>query len=252
MASAKHNIARALRHHDPSQLWFQLEEIVEQRSYLRHGVRIRDGDVVLDVGANVGVAAIFFASECRAGLVHSFEPVAPLFELLRENVAPFSACVPHAYGLGSKPEQARITYYPGAAAMSGLHADPEADRNLVRTVMLNSGVAEQEAEETLEGRYRAESLTCELRTLSSVLREQELDHVDLLKIDVERAELDVLRGLQDEDWPLIRQIVVEVHDQGGRGGLVAKELRRRGFRLAVEQEPLMQGTDVHVVYATRG
>jgi len=113
-------------------------------------------------------------------------------------------------------------------------------------------VSEEEADESLEGRYRAENLTCELRTLSSVLREQGLDRVDLLKIDVERAELDVLLGLRDEDWPLIRQIVVEVHDKGRRGALVVKELRRRRFRIATEQEPLMRGTDVHVVYATRG
>jgi len=176
------SIMRGVQHFDPSQLWFQLEEIVERRTYLRHGVRVRDGDVVLDVGANVGVAAIFFASECRAGLVHSFEPVAPLFALLRENLAPYAACVPHACGLGSKPGQAPITYYPGAAAMSGLYADPEADRALV----------------------------------------------------------------------LIRQIVVEVHDEGGRVALVAKELRRRRFRVATEQEALMRGTDVHVVYAARG
>jgi 31-O-methyltransferase len=245
-------MVRGLRHHDPSQLWFQLEEIVEQRTYLRHGVRVADGDVVLDVGANVGVAAVFFASECGAGLVHSFEPVAPLFELLRENVAPLPACVPHPYGLGSEPGRAPITYYPRAASMSGLYADPDADRALVRTVMLNYGLSAEEADKGLEGRYRAERLSCELRTLSTVLREEGLDRVDLLKIDVERAELQVLLGLGDEDWPRIKQIVVEVHDERGRGALVAHELLRRHFRIETEQEPLMRGTDVHVVYATRG
>ena len=94
VGSAKDSIWRALRHYDPSQLWFQLEEIVEQRTYLRHGIRVGEGDVVLDVGANVGVSAALFASECGAGVVHCFEPAAPLFELLRENVAPFPACVP--------------------------------------------------------------------------------------------------------------------------------------------------------------
>jgi hypothetical protein len=64
------NLKRALRHHDPQQLWFQLNEIVRERVYLRHGVSVREA-VVLDVGANVGVAAAFFAAECRAGLVHS-------------------------------------------------------------------------------------------------------------------------------------------------------------------------------------
>jgi FkbM family methyltransferase len=248
--SDKHKVGRFLRHYDPSQLWFQLQEIVEERTYLRHGVRAREGDVIFDVGANVGVAAVFFALKCRAGLVHSFEPVAPLYELLRENVAPFPVCVPHGYGLSSAAGEVSITYYPAAAAMSGLFADPDADRAHVRTVLLNRGLSEEEAEESLDGRYEAETLTCELRTLSSVLRETGLDRVDLLKIDVERSEMEVLRGLGDEDWPLIRQVVVEVHGEDTRGQ-IAKELDRRGFRVVIEQEPVMRGTDVQVAYATR-
>jgi FkbM family methyltransferase len=242
---------RGLRHYDPSQLGFQLEEIVEERTYLRHGVTVREGDVVLDVGANVGVAAAFFAADCHAGVVHSFEPVGPLFALLRENVAPYPVCKPHPYGLGSMSGEVPITYYPRAASMSGLHADPIADRALVRTAMLNYGLSHEQVEESLEGRYLTEILTCELRTLSSVLREERLDQVDLLKVDVERAELEVLEGILEEDWPAIGQIVAEVHDQSRRE-VISKELLRRGFRVAAEQEPMMRGTDVHVIYATRG
>jgi FkbM family methyltransferase len=249
--SASDSIWRALRHYDPSQLPFQIEEIVDQRSYLRNGIRVGEGDVVLDVGANVGVAAILFATECGAGLVHCFEPVAPLFELLRQNVAGFSACVPHPYGLGSRSGPAQITYYPAAASMSGLYADVEADSAVVRQAMLNSGASPDEVEASLKDRYRSEILSCELRTLSSVLRELELERVDLLKVDVEGAELDVLEGMREEDWPLIQQAVIEIHDRDRRGGAVAGHLRRRGFHLTIEQEPLMRGTDVHLAYGTR-
>lgn len=242
----------ALRHHDPSQLWFQIAEIVGERVYLRHGIRVRKGDVVFDVGANVGVAAAFFASECGAGVVHSFEPVTPVFELLRENLQGFPSCVPHNYALSSSPGEAAITYYPGAAAMSGLYADPHADRDLVRTCMLNLGVSEVDAEEHLRDRYRATSLRCELRTLSSVLREERVDRIDLLKIDVEKAELDVLNGVADGDWPRIRQVVAEVHDEQDRCAVMTDGLTARGFRVTTEQDPTMSGTAVHMLYATRG
>lgn len=135
--------------------------------------------------------------------------------------------------------------------MSGLYADPDADRALVRTVLLNRGTPEVEADALLKGRYRSETLTCELRTLSSVVRDEGLDRVDLLKIDVERAELDVLRGIRDEDWPIIRQVVVEAHDEGGRRLATEQELRRRRFHVVTEQESMMRGTGIHVVYATR-
>ena len=74
-----------LVHHDPRQLWFQIAEIFNERTYVQHGVDVTRGDVVFDLGANVGVAATFFASVCHARRVYSFEPIEPIFELLREN-----------------------------------------------------------------------------------------------------------------------------------------------------------------------
>lgn len=37
--------------------------------------------------------------------------------------------------------------------------------------------------------------------------------VDLLKVDVERAELQVLWGIQQQHWPLIQQVTMEVRQQ---------------------------------------
>lgn len=244
-------LGQLLRHYDRSQLWFQLAEIVGQRTYLRHGVSVQEGDVVLDVGGNVGVAAAFFASDCGAGLVHSFEPVAPIFTLLQENLRQFSACVAHNYGLSSTAGQASITYYPNAAAMSGLYADPGDDRGRVRRVLVNTGMSEEEADQQLDGLYEAVALTCELRTLSTVLREESLTKVDLLKLDVEKAELDVLRGVDDSDWPRIKQVVAEVHDEGGRRAAISEMLTKRGFSVTTEQEAMWRGTGIHMLYATR-
>ena len=78
-------------------------------------------------------------------------------------------------------------------------------------------------------------MTCELRTLSEFLRSTDRA-VDLLKIDAEQSEQQILAGLAEEDWPKIRQIVVEVHEGTRRPGLV-ESLRRRGFRTAVEPNP---------------
>jgi FkbM family methyltransferase len=242
-------VRRRLHHYDPWQLAFQLAEIAGAQTYLRHGVELREGAVVLDVGANVGVAAVYFATECGASAVHSFEPVAPLFALLRENVAGLPACVAHPYGLGAAPATAPITFYRGAAAMSGLYADAERDSALVRTLLGNGGIEGDEADAQLAGRYEPEHLTCELRTLSGFLREQALDRVDLLKIDVERAELDVLAGIDDEDWPKLRQIVVEAHDEDGRAAAIATSLEQRGFDVVVDQDDIMRGTAVRMLYA---
>jgi len=45
-----------------------------------------------------------------------------------------------------------------------------------------------------------------------VLREHGVEQIDLLKIDAEKAELDIINGIDDHDWPKIKQIVLEIHD----------------------------------------
>jgi FkbM family methyltransferase len=242
---------RDLQHHDPSQLWFQIREIFEEKTYLRHGVTVGPGDTVLDVGANVGVAAAFFAHECGATTVHSFEPVRPVFDLLVKNVGRFPACTAHNLGLSDRPGDVAFTYYPGAAAMSSRYADPQRDGRLVRDVLVDHGVDPELAERQVEGDFEGQPVTCHMTTVSEFLAEQPIEAVDLLKIDVERAEFDVLAGILDEDWHRVRQVVVEVHDFDGRLARMRSLLRDRGFEVFAVQEEIMRSTDVNVVYAVR-
>jgi FkbM family methyltransferase len=226
-------------------------EIVESRTYLQHGVEVSEGDVVFDVGANVGVAAVFFALECKAGAVHSFEPVAPIFEVLSENVAPFPVCVAHPYGLSYSSGSGEMTYYPRHWAISSIYADPVADRATVQSAHRNLGVSRTESDDLLRDRFDTQVLRCEFRTLSDVLESESIDRLDLLKIDVEKAELDVLAGIDEEDWPLIRQIAAEVHLEPDRTTELVATLEQRGFGVTVAQDPLMAGTQVQMLYAVR-
>ena len=82
---------------------------------------------------------------------------------------------------------------------------------------------------------------------------QGLDRVDLLKVDVERAELAALSGIAMSDWPKIQQVVLEVHDIAGRLTAVKSLLvEKAGLQLtAVEQDPALQGTTLYNIYACR-
>ena len=104
-------------------------------------------------------------------------------------------------------------------------------------------------EELLEERFLAVEMECRLRPLSAVVREEGVERIDFLKIDVQKAELDVLRGIEDGDWPRIRQIAMEVHDLDGRLGEVTRLLERRGFRVAVEQDEAVEGSILYNLFA---
>jgi len=101
----------------------------------------------------------------------------------------------------------------------------------------------------LTQRLKSEPITCQFRTLSDVIHENVIERIDLLKIDVEKSELDVLSGIQDDDWQMIKQIVLEVHDTNGRLESVTTLLKSHEFELAVEQNALLKDTALYNVCA---
>jgi hypothetical protein len=104
--------------------------------------------------------------------------------------------------------------------------------------------------ELIDDRLHAKTVSAQLRTLSSVIAEEGIERIDLLKINVEKSELDVLRGLSPGDWPKIRQLVVEV-DRSEHLEPICSLLERHGFEVLVEQDPLLRKTELCYVYAIR-
>jgi hypothetical protein len=95
---------------------------------------------------------------------------------------------------------------------------------------------------------------CAMTTLSAVVDQHDVSRIDLLKVDVEGAELDVLRGIDDEHWPLIQQVVLEGHDQNGELDAIKNILDRQGFdivRLGHPKGAAERGLTSFLIYARR-
>ena len=244
-------------HRNPGETDFLFREIFEEGEYFRHGVSLLDGEVVLDVGANIGLFTLL-AGRAADVRVHAFEPIPELAGTLRVNadLHGLDARI-HDCGLSDEDGTAELTYYPHVSLISGRHSDPEGEREAVRSFILGQGgnagvgLAPEQVEELLDERLRSERVSCRLRTLSGVLDEEGIEAVGLLKIDVEKSEMEVLGGLRDEDWPKIRQVVVEVYDEHGRLEQALALLRRHGFEVAVEQETALSGSGFYNLYARR-
>ncbi len=91
-------------------------------------------------------------------------------------------------------------------------------------------------------------VSCQLRTLPEIIAEYQLNRIDLLKVDAERAELGIMQSLSDQDWSKIRQAIVEVHD-GFDVDPILEILRQQGFRVTDDVNPLVP--EVHLLYAVR-
>lgn len=71
---------------------------------------------------------------------------------------------------------------------------------------------------------------CELRRLSDALETEAVGpRIDVLKIDVEGAELDVLRGITKADWAKVQLVAVEVHENAGHLAPVRAILLENGW-----------------------
>eukprot|EP00752_Nemacystus_decipiens_P003003 g2786.t1 len=82
-----------------------------------------------------------------------------------------------------------------------------------------------DAREEVRGRKRGVSFSCSVVPLSLAIQQLDISNVDLLKVDVEGDELAVLHGIDDDHWPKIRQIALEVHDVDGRLAATVSLLR---------------------------
>ena len=68
-------------------------------------------------------------------------------------------------------------------------------------------------EEKTKWFLESEKRTVPVRTLSSIIRANQITSVDFLKIDVEGEELAVLLGIEAEHYHVIKQIAIEVHNE---------------------------------------
>jgi hypothetical protein len=107
------------------------------------------------------------------------------------------------------------------------------------------------ADDLLDERLKSSMFYCRLRTVSSIIAEKGIRQIDLLKIDVQKSELDVLRGINPEDWDRVRQVAIEVHDTEGRLRRIVSMLEGAGFRVVAEQDDLYEGSIMYNVYAAR-
>ena len=95
------------------------------KSYLGNGINLKENDVVIDVGANIGVLGIRLSKLFKTISIYSFEPIPEIFHVLQKN-SEFSKnknFKAYQKGIGNKLEKKVFTYFPNSPALST--ANPE-------------------------------------------------------------------------------------------------------------------------------
>lgn len=222
--------------------------MVEEACYLRHGVSVGPDDVVMDIGANIGLFVVLLLTGGRRynsesssplpsgcwrgapGKIIAVEALPPVADVLNTNVR---RLVERGIALSGQVDCVH------AAVSSGTRGSGGATQEFVFFPHMAGNSTGKPAEKAAQYERMTASLRdvaysgqrryeCDLTTVEALMTDHKLNHLDLLKVDVEGMELEVLQGIGDDKWPKIRQIVVEVHDVGDRVRDVISLLRSKG------------------------
>jgi len=206
-------------------------EDVERAEGAFYRAYLSDGMTAFDVGAHVGNLTTLFSRLVGRGAVHAFEPAPEAFGALRSALATERASnvIANPIALSDRPGPARLNCYDGPfQAFTTMANRPLADYGV------DAGPARP--------------VDVEATTLDAYCRAKGVGRIDLLKIDVEGAELQVLRGAREMlAAKRIGCVAFEfgqtTFDMGNRPGEIADLFREQGYRLSnlVRGAPLFPG-----------
>jgi FkbM family methyltransferase len=176
--------------HDYRPAMRRFVEATRREPDILYAVDLLDGAIVLDVGAYIGDWTTRFLERAdEHGVLdlrlHAFEPEPSSAALLRDGIGADPRVEVHAFGMGGQDRIDRLTISgPG----SSVHGDPAAPGALGATEI-------------------------EVRDADAVLRSLGVEHVDLIKINIEGCEFELLDRLHETGWlRRIGTVIVQFHE----------------------------------------
>jgi len=181
-----------------SDFWVMKDVLVDRE----YETQLADLSVIVDLGANIGIAALFFATKYPNAIVYAVEPNPYIFEDLRANTSGFGNIRTSRVAIAGDEGELRL--YSG--------------RSGAGSSIIQRGDSERQ--------YTVPSMT-----MDGFLHTNNLGRVDLLKFDIEGAETVIFRGFKG--FTNVRSYVGEVHYD--LSDLTPGEIRDRAAEYSVEE-----------------
>ena len=152
------------------------------KEYYNNDFKINNNDIVIDVGAHIGLFSLYASQYCKNGKIFCFEPIKENFELLISNI---------------KLNQIE-NIIPFNIAISN-------DSSIVK-IYLNK-------DEAGHSMFIPTSSSIEVRatTLQKILEDNNIKKCNFLKLDCEGAEYTIIDSLSQEFIKKVEKIIIEYH-----------------------------------------
>lgn len=152
------------------------------REYEREGFKIDSKDIVIDIGAHIGLFALFASQFCKDGMIYCFEPVKENYELLISNLRLNNI-------KNVKPHNIAISNKTGTV-----------------TIFLNT-------DESGHSMYVSSEkfVTVQSNSLKNVIDSNEIKKCHFAKIDCEGEEYEIINSLPEDYFERIQKMCIEYH-----------------------------------------
>lgn len=130
---------------------------------------VKNGDAVFDIGANIGYYSLLLGHEFNKAKIYAFEPIPDTFKFLKKNIIlnDLENIKAFNFGFGSKEETLPFYFY-------------------------KEGSGNASARE-LNKKEKNEVIKCKIKRIDDFVKKEKIK-IDLIKCDVEGAELFVFQG----------------------------------------------------------
>jgi len=167
------------------------------QEYGKSDFEIKDTDIVIDVGAHIGLFALFSSQFCKNGIVYCFEPIKENFDLLESNL-----------------ELNKIRN------VIAINAAISTDNGIV-TIYLD----EDESGHSMYG-TGTKQVQVKSFSLQDVFDSNKLEKCDFLKIDCEGEEYKIIDSLPIPYFDKINKMCIEYHFADTKPHLLQDMIRR--------------------------
>lgn len=177
--------------------------------YTPAGFGISPDDVVLDIGANVGIFSAYASALAKNGKVYSLEPDPINFSRLQETLA-----------VNGMKNASVFNCAMSAASGTAVFFQTAGNRTLG----------------SLSGAFGGSGqISVKTVSLEDFIAQESIKKIDFLKIDCEGAEYDIFKSCPDKVLRIIRRISMEYHPSSGSFGLedLVRQLEGNGFKVEV-------------------
>lgn len=180
--------------HIPEDEVFRVRKIFEDHEYGLPEQYLPSGDLtVVDIGANVGLFALYMKNLRPNCEIYCFEPAEHAHRLLAKNIGHLQRIHRFSFALSNRN------------ATAELHLHPK-----------NSG---ENSLKFTKGR-KGQTVPVDVRNAAEVFQQIGLSYIDIIKIDTEGCEVEILKSLRPL-LPFIGILMVEYHCESDRRSIDA-------------------------------